>query len=279
MMSFARHSVLALLLAAPLPAETFPALTWTPVFQGIERTEFTLAAPRLIRGFALKIDLKAPGVEFLATPDNGDKSGETDALRTSTFLRTRGLQAAINAAPYAPVVNIEGKPLDITGLHVSQGKTVSPAPAHGYPALVLTRDNQARIEPHPATAAGDVWNAVCGFGIVLRNGAITPGGDDIHPRTAAGITPDGRSLIWLVIDGRQKTYSGGAKTTELGAWLKAMGCSEGINLDGGGTSTLVVAGPQGPRLLNRPIHLGIPGNERPSGSHLGVKALPLNPAR
>jgi len=54
-----------------------------------------------------------------------------------------------------------------------------------------------------------------------------------------------------------------------------MGCTEGINLDGGGTSTLTIAGPDGPQILNRPIHLGIPGNERVSGSHLGVRAKPL----
>ena len=48
-----------------------------------------------------------------------------------------------------------------------------------------------------------------------------------------------------------------------------------LNLDGGGTSTLVIDAGQGPQILNRPIHLGIPGNERPSASHLGVKALPL----
>ena len=274
--SLLRRCFFAILLPLPLSAEEpLPALTWTPVFQGIERTEFTLASPRPIRAFALKIDLQAPGLTFLATPDNGDKKGETDGQLTTSFLKTNGLQAAINAAPYAPVVNTEGKPEDVSGLHVSEGKVVSPAPKEGYPALILTKDNKARIEPNPAKNAGDAWNAVCGFSIVLQAGAVVPGGEDLHPRTAAGISADGRSLIWLVVDGRQKTYSGGAKTAELGTWLKAMGCSEGINLDGGGTSTLAIAGPDGPKILNRPIHLGIPGRERVSGSHLGVKAKPL----
>jgi hypothetical protein len=39
---------------------------------------------------------------------------------------------------------------------------------------------------------------------------------------------------------------------------------------------MVIASPDGkPRILNRPIHLGIPGRERPSGSHLGITATPL----
>jgi len=274
-----RSFLAAVLLSFPLHGEdakpAFPELTWTPVFQGIARTEFTLTAPRPVRAFALKIDLRAPGITFLATPANGDKEGETDGRRTTSFLRENNLQAAINASPYAPVVNTEGKPEDVSGLHVSQGQTVSPAPKKGYPALILTKDNHARIEANPAKNAADAWNAVCGFSIVLKGGEVVPGGDDLHPRTAAGISADGHSLIWLVIDGRQKDYSGGAKTDELGTWLKAMGCTEGINLDGGGTSTLSIAGPDGPKILNRPIHLGIPGNERVSGSHLGVRAKPL----
>jgi hypothetical protein len=37
-----------------------------------------------------------------------------------------------------------------------------------------------------------------------------------------------------------------------------------------------VQGPDGKaRILNRPIHAGIPGMERVSGSHLGIKAEPL----
>jgi hypothetical protein len=62
----------------------------------------------------------------------------------------------------------------------------------------------------------------------------------------------------------------------MAAWLKVMGADSGINLDGGGTTTMVVAGKDGkPVVLNRPVHAGIPGMERPSGSHLGVRARAL----
>lgn len=257
------------------PPAALEALAWTPVFEGISRTEFHLKAPRLIAAVALKIDLQAPGIEFLATPDNGPKPGETDGQKTSTFLQTQQLQAAINAAPFAPVVNEEGKPQDVSGLHVSRGKVVSKAAKTGYPALLLTQSNRARIASPPFGNLDEVWNAVSGFSVVLKDGAVLPGTPDLHPRTAAGISADGRWLVWLVVDGRQRSYSGGATTAEMGEWLKALGCAEGINLDGGGTSTLVIAGKQGPQILNRPIHLGIPGNERPSGSHLGVRARPL----
>jgi exopolysaccharide biosynthesis protein len=84
-------------------------------------------------------------------------------------------------------------------------------------------------------------------------------------------------LYFLIIDGRQKGYSEGATTGELGLWLKALGAWDGINLDGGGTSTLVIQHGDSARVVNRPIHGGIPGQERVSASHLGVFAPPVKP--
>ncbi len=117
-----------------------------------------------------------------------------------------------------------------------------------------------------------------GFGLVLKAGQLLGNDKPLHPRTAAGVSRDGRYLYLLVIDGRQQGTSEGASTAEVGEWLKLLGAWDGINLDGGGTTTMVVQGADGkPRVLNRPVHLNIPGLERPSASHLGVKAEPLKP--
>jgi len=69
---------------------------------------------------------------------------------------------------------------------------------------------------------------------------------EVHPRTAAGITRDG-DLILLLVDGRQ-LISRGVDLEELAMILYDLGCHEAINLDGGGSSALVVNG----TLLNRP---------------------------
>ncbi len=69
---------------------------------------------------------------------------------------------------------------------------------------------------------------------------------EVHPRTAAGITAAG-DLILLLVDGRQ-LISRGVDLPELATILFELGCVEGINLDGGGSSALVVNGV----LLNRP---------------------------
>ena len=69
---------------------------------------------------------------------------------------------------------------------------------------------------------------------------------ETHPRTAAGITKSG-SLILMVVDGRQDE-SRGVRLEELAVLLKNVGAVEAVNLDGGGSSAMVVDHV----LLNRP---------------------------
>lgn len=64
--------------------------------------------------------------------------------------------------------------------------------------------------------------------------------NDKHPRTAMGYTADGK-LIILVVEGRNKA-SGGATLTQEAQILKDLRCVEALNLDGGGSSCLLVNG-------------------------------------
>jgi len=70
--------------------------------------------------------------------------------------------------------------------------------------------------------------------------------NEANPRTAAGVTADG-ALILLVVDGRQAD-SRGVTLDELSALMLDLGAVDAINLDGGGSSTLVV----NKTLVNRP---------------------------
>jgi len=76
-----------------------------------------------------------------------------------------------------------------------------------------------------------------------------------HPRTAVGIRKDG-TWILLVVDGRQELKSIGMTLEKLAAYLVSLGCVRALNLDGGGSSTLVVNG----RTRNFPSD---PTGERP----------------
>ena len=65
--------------------------------------------------------------------------------------------------------------------------------------------------------------------------------DDKHPRTAMGYTADGK-LIILAIEGRHPGIAEGATLTETAQLLIELGCVEGLNLDGGGSTCLLVNG-------------------------------------
>ncbi len=101
-----------------------------------------------------------------------------------------------------------------------------------------------------------VLDAVAAGPILIKNGRIWVTADqevffgtsipDVHPRTAAGRTDEG-DLIVMVVDGRQ-TVSRGVSLEELAQLMLDVGAVDALNLDGGGSSTLVVNGV----LLNRP---------------------------
>jgi hypothetical protein len=81
--------------------------------------------------------------------------------------------------------------------------------------------------------------AVSGNVVLLRDGKVlAPGDEEMHPRTAIGIDRDTNSLIIIAIDGRQ-WHSRGLTMKETATLLKRMGAEDGLNLDGGGSSTMM----------------------------------------
>ncbi len=67
------------------------------------------------------------------------------------------------------------------------------------------------------------------------------GENDRHPRTAMGYTAKGK-LIILVIQGRFPGVAEGATLNEEANILALLGCKEALNLDGGGSSCMLVNG-------------------------------------
>ncbi|MFI0434230.1 MAG: phosphodiester glycosidase family protein [Parachlamydiaceae bacterium] len=62
-----------------------------------------------------------------------------------------------------------------------------------------------------------------------------------HPRTAVGIRDSGE-WIFVVVDGRFYGFLGGMTMKELAELMVELGCVEALNLDGGGSSTMVIDG-------------------------------------
>ena len=94
----------------------------------------------------------------------------------------------------------------------------------------------------------------------------------LHPRTAVGSAGDGSTLWLVVVDGRQPNYSEGVTLSELADIFLELGAYRALNLDGGGSSTMVMQGLLGPELLNAPIHTNIAMRQRPVANHLGIFA-------
>lgn len=103
-----------------------------------------------------------------------------------------------------------------------------------------------------------IFNAVSGGPRIIRNGRVsveqavegqrTGFESELHPRTAAGYSQNGEYLFLVVVDGRQPGFSIGIDLYDLARQMLDLGCYEALNLDGGGSSTLVV----GKRIANRP---------------------------
>lgn len=96
-----------------------------------------------------------------------------------------------------------------------------------------------------------------------------------HPRTALGVSRDGNSIFLLVIDGRTPE-SVGAIEEEVALWMRYLGASDAITLDGGGSAAMAILDTV-VRLENVPVHNSVPRTERAVATCIGF-ALPASNA-
>lgn len=260
-------------------AATFSIGNYTALFQGIDYATADIeGGSGHSEAFVMRIDLNAPGIGFYTTPHSGPL--ETMSQTTSQFLQANGTQVAINAAFFSPcgcsTTSSDAK--NLSGLAISNGVQVSAGEA-GFASLLLTQDNLASLVDGSANmATNGVWTAISGGGFVLKDGAnVVSGslpGDPLNPnpRSVLGLSQDGSAMYIVAIDGRRPGWSAGVTQSEEAAFLFALGAYNAINLDGGGSSALVVEGSDGlPQELNRPS-----GNaERYNGNNFGIYANAL----
>lgn len=168
---------------------------------------------------------------------------------------------------------ISALPASHTGL--ARGDTLILVASDGSLQEVAREGDTVRVElgmrpwlPH---------TAVGGFPLLVRDSAIVPTVDSagaasfrgVNPRTAAGYASDGQRLLLVVIDGRQAGYSAGTTTRETAELLRDLGAREAVNLDGGGSTAMVVreASSGAMRVVNKPSDAA---GERPVGDALAV---------
>lgn len=133
--------------------------------------------------------------------------------------------------------------------------------------FVISKDNTAYcFTAEEYTLFKDqVREAVCGRStLLLKNGAQldqssnTMPAATMEPRTAIGVSQDGKEVYLMVVDGRNFYYSNGADLLDLMNLMSACGASDALNLDGGGSSTFIAKDVESGelKLLNWPTDNG-----------------------
>ena len=228
----------------------------------------------------VEIDLeKAPGTLKVAA-NQSVPDGSLIATTVSQLAAKADFSVAVNAnffqVPGGRYPK-EGDRAKAVGGVILEGRTVSPkGPEHGLiNAGLCIEGRNVRVEK-----GFECRGATCGLAsgplLLWRGEPVDTGlADRIfrsprHPRTAFGVD-SARRKVWLIVaDGRQEGVSEGATLDELKQTLKELGAVDALNLDGGGSSTLVARVNGTLRVLNVPVHERIPGRERPVVTALGM---------
>jgi exopolysaccharide biosynthesis protein len=256
--------------------------------------------------YVVAVDLTDPDVQIhLATagPDpDGDGPWQTTlqpvrqiaqrekfdvAINASYFEITRGRASApipeeqaerggapATSAPAQAGGYVAGVWASHVGLTMMDGRLVSNTPREDWPILWVEGDRTVKIGPAPASGVpAHARQIVTGNGLVLINGAKPPvpfksNLPARHPRTAIGVDRAGTKLTILTLDGRRPGVSVGMNGDELADEMKQLGCWDAINLDGGGSTTLLMRDPATGefKLLNQPSD----NRERAVSSALGI---------
>lgn len=252
--------------AEPGPAQLVYG-DWQTLEAGIELRSVRRSTPPLV-AYVIRASLKAPAVTAFVTPGNGAAPKDSAARSTTEALQEFACSVAINGSVFKPLPQQKGDPVDVLGLAISDGQRYSEP--NQYHALLFPSGDKGVIAKPPFKTDG-VQQALAGYRIILDRGKIIRSSKMRHPRTAVGLTSDGRVLYLAVVDGRLPHYSDGATLEEVAEILRRSGADSALNLDGGGSSTLVVRDREsGTRRINQPSG----GFERRVANHLCIRTSP-----
>ncbi|MFN8531012.1 MAG: phosphodiester glycosidase family protein [Anaerolineae bacterium] len=255
------------------------------LFQSIDYARIVRLEPVPVVIHIVRIDLQDERLQFFVTPRTPTGEYEQTARTTSRALKEFRLQVAINGDFFDPSYDYGffsyyphvGDGINLYGASVANGQRVTNGYADDFQTLSIDANHQVTIADEPLP---DAQVAISGYLTPVRDGQIGITINDTRsivtdrfPRTAIGVDRLNRTLYLFVIDGRQPNYSEGVTLPELAQIMIEVGVYQGLNLDGGGSSTLVIEGDNGePMVLNSPIHGRLPGLERPVGNHFGLYA-------
>lgn len=216
------------------PVESYipEAFDWQEVCPGVSRYDFYSARHAGAGGFpliyhAVRIDLT------LAGKDRPLHLTCARGMNTAIFAENENLTVAVNATPY-------DKTGALVGVHKEDGTMLS-APVARYAAIAFA-EGCARIFASQSLEELDEFPyAFGGFFTVLEGGEVRK--DFVRrrdSRSGAGVSADGRTLFILVVEGEHPQQSTGLSYPQCGEIFRAMGCSDALEFDGGGSADLCI---------------------------------------
>jgi hypothetical protein len=244
----------------------------TEIFQGItygcDRLETTAEGSGLVHW--VRVDLTAPGIELFVTPLDRSALAEGWQYRLrwpSEVLRNEGLAVVVNGALFASDSGYYRMPGDLAkGVEtVVSNHEVSHLWEHTY-LLWFDDDMTPHLKPSKPPTAEELaqakW-AIGGQAVHLHGGKIFEGAArEPDARTAVAIHPS-RKLLFLAV-------GESISPRRLLEKLRDLGATEGMLLDGGGSSSMAIS---------RDAHQVRPGvllgGWRPVATCFGVRARPI----
>jgi hypothetical protein len=269
---------LVLVTASGAPRAVSPV---THPYVGITYIDESVTSPRQIHVHVIQVDTTAPGIRFLLSPPAGPR--ETVRQTTAEFVNAVHAQAGINAHFFLPfpstdttdwVIGLAAS--DGRVFSACESPEQSFAIVADAPAINIDRTNHASIVHCDLAQSGGrhvkepvrLWTALAGSAQIVTagavtipqyrdathpDGALTPGSsshyanghswyDVVTARSAIGLSKDGRTLTLFTADARGG--SAGMSVGEVASWLvQRYHVWNALNLDGGGSTSLVLADP------------------------------------
>jgi hypothetical protein len=195
-------------------------------------------------------DSPAPG-EIVAYSDAGSVVEPPPGFACSAHLVPVGTPEPVSAG-VARDYTVSLAACSTAPLATAGGVVLSAAPGTDEAIRILSLTAGEAVEITWSLGWPEIFDAIGGTPLLVADGDIVvdPCSSVFclkNPRTGVGVTADG-TILMVVVDGRQKKWSVGFSLTAFARFFQKRGAVWAMNLDGGGSSTMVVQG----EVVNRP---------------------------
>ena len=176
-------------------------------------------------------------------------NGPMELQTLSTIYYSNHVQAAINAGFFGVLKGGRGYP--IGALRVNGRNITLPSDMRGCAAW--NDNDEVMFEVAEATEEANYWsemtNIIQAGPLMIDDGQIVTYDENFssslisarHPRSAFGLNAQG-SWVFMAVDGRNGMHSSGATISELSEIMTGQGLVYALNLDGGGSTEIIVDG-------------------------------------